>query len=59
MRQCDKCQKTIKGVPFPCSKCNRTFCVRCRLPEIHKCTYDYKTEKVQLEKVVKDKVVRI
>lgn len=61
--KCHHCSKKIKGIEFDC-KCNNKFCVKCRYPETHKCTFNYKTQqKTKLEKelirVVPDKLVRI
>ena len=61
--KCHHCSKKIRGIEFDC-KCNKNFCVKCRYPETHKCTFNYKTHhKIKLEKelirVVPDKFVRI
>lgn len=37
------CKKKIKLVHIKC-KCDKVFCDKHRLPETHKCTYDYKNE---------------
>ncbi|MDD4083276.1 MAG: AN1-type zinc finger domain-containing protein [Sphaerochaetaceae bacterium] len=37
MSNCDKCKKTIDGLPYRCSKCGETFCSEHRLPENHNC----------------------
>lgn len=37
----ENCKKKLDLVPFTC-KCNLQFCSKHRLPEAHKCTYDYK-----------------
>lgn len=57
--KCYSCQTKLKLINFKCVKCNFTFCIKCRLPEQHKCNYDYKQDKVKLEKIVKDKVTKI
>lgn len=57
--KCDSCKCKLKVINFDCTKCNKKFCTKCRYPEVHKCPYDYRQDKVQLEKVVKDKIDRI
>lgn len=57
--RCFFCNKKLKPVNFLCSKCNSVFCLSCRLPETHKCDYDFKQDKIVLDKVVKDKVTKI
>ena len=37
-----ECNKKLQLTDLIC-KCNNTYCSKHRLPEIHKCTYDYKT----------------
>jgi hypothetical protein len=33
-------------------RCEKQFCVTCRLPELHGCNFDYKGEgRIQLEKM--------
>ena len=44
--------------------CENTYCLSCRYPDLHKCTFDFKKEaKKQLEKnnpvVAGEKVVKI
>jgi len=39
--------------------CCKRFCLEHRLPESHKCTYDFKKNKIVLEKVVCEKVIKI
>jgi predicted nucleic acid binding AN1-type Zn finger protein len=56
---CDFCKQKLKIVNFKCSKCESTFCTKCRLPELHECNFDYKSEKVQLQKVIGDKIQKI
>jgi len=48
---------------FDC-KCEQKFCAKCRHPEGHNCTYDFKKhQKIKLEKelikVVPEKLVKI
>ena len=41
----EECNKKLQLTDFKC-KCNNTYCSKHRLPETHKCTYDYKTSVV-------------
>ena len=52
------CNKKLKLTDMKCV-CEFTFCIKHRLPESHKCTFDFKKNKVVLEKVVCEKVVKI
>ena len=59
----DGCNKKIKLTSFPC-KCEKIFCDKHRLPEAHKCTYDFKTFGKNLliknnPVVIKSKVIKI
>ena len=61
-KRCTCCNKKIKLLPIVC-KCKNTYCIKCRLPETHKCTFDYVKEglekidkenpKIEAEKLVK------
>ena len=52
--QCCKKKTTLE---FKCG-CGQSFCVSCRLPEVHKC--DAKEgQKIVLDRVVADKVDKI
>ena len=59
---CSKCHKrTI--IVFNC-KCGKIFCSRCKYPEDHDCTFDYKAaEKERLRinnpKVINNKIDKI
>lgn len=58
-----ECKKKLTLMDMEC-KCGFKFCSLHRLPESHKCTYDFKNESKdllakRLIKVVKDKVERI
>jgi hypothetical protein len=47
--KCFQCKKKVL-VPMSCM-CSQQFCIQCRTPELHKCTFDYfKHSKQQLEK---------
>ena len=63
MTKCFVCKKKIKGIEFLCN-CKNIFCTKCRLPEAHKCTFDFKTKgRKQLEnklvKVISNKIKKI
>lgn len=46
---CSMCRKKIL-FEYKCP-CEKNFCVKCRVPEIHKCTFDFHTNyKKRLEK---------
>ena len=41
-QRCFHCKKKTGILNYKC-KCNNIFCTKCRLPEEHCCSYDYKT----------------
>lgn len=47
-KNCNKCCKKLRVVNFKC-KCGFLFCINCRLPEIHLCSFDH-SDKTNLEK---------
>ena len=51
---CHLCNKKLPLLQFKC-KCDNYFCIKDRLPEVHNCTYDYKTPGI--EKLRKDNPV--
>lgn len=57
---CYKCKKKLYLLKFKC-KCLQNFCIKCRLPEHHKCDFDYiKDNQIVLSKklikVIADKI---
>ena len=63
MARCNECRKKLGVMEFTC-KCEKKFCRGCLLPEMHKCTYDFKNEgkkllETHLVKVANDKVIKI
>jgi predicted nucleic acid binding AN1-type Zn finger protein len=52
------CNAKLKLTDFDC-RCNNKFCVKHRMPESHDCSYDFKKDKINLIKVVADKVTKI
>jgi len=62
-KKCYYCKKKLKLINYEC-KCNHTFCSNCRLPEAHKCTFDFLKEgkeklTVKLEKIINNKITKI
>ena len=62
-QRCSKCIKKTGLMAHKC-KCNLIFCIKCRLPEQHNCTFDFKTEgkellKKDLIKVAAKKIEKI
>ena len=63
MARCSFCNKKMGIIEFDC-KCEKQFCVKCRHPQDHKCTYDYKNEqKIKLSKdlvnMTPEKIIKI
>lgn len=52
------CKSKLKLSDLSC-KCSQRFCSKHRLPETHSCSYDFKKDKINLVKVVAEKVIRI
>jgi hypothetical protein len=48
MAPCDNCGSDLKGLDYTCSRCDGTFCTKCRLPESHDCI-GLKVEKAERE----------
>lgn len=46
-KRCNMCNKKLPLIPITC-KCDKEFCNKCRDPESHKCTFDYKKDKTQI-----------
>ena len=42
-KRCFKCNKKLGLIPFDC-KCGNFFCSKCRHPESHECTYDFRAQ---------------
>jgi len=42
-KRCSQCKIKVGLMSFTCS-CNKEYCVKCRYPEEHKCTFDYKSK---------------
>ena len=43
-KTCVCCPTKLKLTDLACGKCKARFCMSHRLPEAHKCTFDYKGE---------------
>lgn len=52
--RCAKCNKKLGFIPFNC-KCGNSFCSKCRYPESHECTYDFRAD--AKEKILKENPV--
>jgi predicted nucleic acid binding AN1-type Zn finger protein len=52
--KCPHCKKK-SHLAFVCT-CGTEFCVKCRTPEVHGCTAKEEEKKVELVKVVADKL---
>lgn len=57
------CKKKIGLLSFQC-KCGLSFCVKHKLPELHNCTFNHKSEgvlslKQKLVKVASNKIIPI
>ena len=57
--RCSFCNVKIKIFSNINCRCDKFFCKKHFLPENHECTYNFKKDKVKLEKVVADKVIPI
>ena len=62
-KRCSHCNKKIGLMVYDC-KCEKEFCLKCRLPEIHNCTFNhtqYQKEQLKnnLPKVVAEKIIKI
>jgi hypothetical protein len=55
--RCAQCKTKLAAVTFGCA-CEKTFCVKCRLPEVHSCPAQVKKE-VILPKVIASKLETI
>lgn len=50
--KCFYCNKKLTLINFTC-KCEHNFCLKCKLPEYHKCNYDYKKNSNLSNKMIK------
>ena len=60
IKRCYNCNKRIKLMEYSC-RCNNIFCIKCKMPEDHNCTFDHKAYgklylENKLEKVVGQKL---
>ena len=61
--KCYYCKKKLPIISYTC-RCENKYCQKCRMPENHNCTFDFKNYgKKELEsnltKIVANKVIRI
>ena len=54
----ENCKSKLKLYDLSC-RCENKYCTKHRLPELHNCSYDFKKEKIHLERIVADKVIKI
>lgn len=64
MSRCNNCNKKLNIVNFSCSCEHKNLCAKCRYPEDHNCTFNFKeVGKKLLEinnpKVIADKLEKI
>jgi len=53
----DRCKQCRKKTLMICTcTCRGTFCLRCRMPEDHKCTFDFQAAHRELLKLKNPKV---
>ena len=63
--RCYHCNTRLTHIKWDCKCSTKKFCSKCRLPENHKCAYDFTNEenklslKESLVKVVHEKIIRI
>lgn len=57
---CTFCKKNIKlADSIVKCKCGNIFCSKHRQPHNHNCIYDYKKDRVILQKIQGDKIIKI
>ena len=61
--KCESCNKKMGVMSFTC-KCEKQVCLYCRIPEIHHCTFDYKSEQKiklteKLQKIIAPRIIPI
>ena len=49
--KCNNCHKNIGAFDYNCHSCNKSFCIRCRLPEEHVCPNINNMKKEQHDKL--------
>ena len=62
MTKCYKCNK--KTIVIVTCNCNKNFCLKCKYPEDHNCSFDFKTKgkkniSVNNPKVFNEKIIKI
>ena len=53
------CKKKLGMLNQYKCRCNLMFCTKHQLPELHDCKYNYKNDKIKLDKVVANKLNKI
>lgn len=49
----EECNRKLKLTDFKC-RCDNTYCSFHRLPETHKCNYNYKINSNECKKIIED-----
>lgn len=56
----DDCKRKIRILDFQLKcRCGNVYCPKHRHFNDHKCTFDYKNEKIKLEKIIANKITKI
>lgn len=57
----NKCHECGRIILFKCiCKCKGIFCIDCRMPEYHKCTFDFKSIPIKsYDKVIPEKIKKL
>jgi hypothetical protein len=61
MARCFLCNKKMGLMEFKC-KCEKIYCLKCKSPELHNCTYNYKDNSKLNNKLIKvenQKIIKI
>lgn len=51
MVKCDICSEELEYLPFKCRYCGKQFCKAHRLPENHKCSFEFKNDPYSAKKL--------
>ena len=58
----ENCKKKIKITDFKC-RCNKFYCLKHKHPELHNCSYDYKSkfekDKINLDSCIAKKILKV
>ena len=64
LTQCNNCNKKLTIVANYECRCKHNFCIKCRLPELHNCTFNYvyygkEILSKNMIKVINSKIIKI